>query len=439
MTEHTDRRNVQVEAPNSSFPFKRWLLVELAILTVYGLSFFSRFEWAVWLAVTVQALVLLLQWMQWLVMKRNLIMMPLFGHGQIDPLPPEQWPSVTLVAGARNEARGVERAVRSMAAQDYPCVRLVLVNDHSTDGTTEIVQRLEQQFPNLCVLHDPPEQPGWCGKQNAIWYGVQHIAWETEWLLFTDADVVFGPTVLRDAVAYADREQIDFLTCIPYIETDGVCQELLLVAGWHAFLYVPCYGTRKRPWKRSAGIGPFMLARRKLYMELEGHKAVRHIPLEDAALGALFKKAGARLAVGRAGEQLLFHQYYGYSETFKALVLKQRRLANTKLAPVAMMSKHLITCVLPPVVAVGAVLKQVINESVSAGFTLLAVLALLTYVQGIAKYRVANAISSTRALSCYLVPLGGFLRMVTCGKAIWDDFVKTSNHWRGREIAKSEK
>src|SRR5689334_15362440 len=46
----------------------------------------------------------------------------------VDPLP-----SISLIAAAKDEARNIEQAVRSLVAIDYPGLQITLVNDRSTD------------------------------------------------------------------------------------------------------------------------------------------------------------------------------------------------------------------------------------------------------------------------------------------------------------------
>src|SRR5262245_32263304 len=62
------------------------------------------------------------------------------------------WPSVSLIAAARNEERNIEEAVRSLVKLDYPSLEITLVNDRSTDRTGEILARLAAEFPQLNVV-----------------------------------------------------------------------------------------------------------------------------------------------------------------------------------------------------------------------------------------------------------------------------------------------
>ena len=96
----------------------------------------------------------------------------------------------------------VEQATRSLLAQDYPELALIAVDDRSTDGTGAILDAIAAEDTRLKVLHIEELPAGWLGKTHAL-----HAAAATssaDWLLFTDADVLFVPDTLRRAIALAE-------------------------------------------------------------------------------------------------------------------------------------------------------------------------------------------------------------------------------------------
>jgi cellulose synthase/poly-beta-1,6-N-acetylglucosamine synthase-like glycosyltransferase len=59
------------------------------------------------------------------------------------PPMPRAWPEVIAVIPARNEAETVETTLRSLLGQDYGgALTIILVDDHSDDGTRAIAERL---------------------------------------------------------------------------------------------------------------------------------------------------------------------------------------------------------------------------------------------------------------------------------------------------------
>lgn len=118
------------------------------------------------------------------------------------PLGGAEAPSLLVVVPGRNEQAAIEPAVRSVLAQDYPNLSLVLVDDRSEDKTGQIMEHLARGNPKVRVLQIGQLPEDWIGKNHAIYLGAQQS--DSEWLLFTDADVRFDLSAFRRAVAFAE-------------------------------------------------------------------------------------------------------------------------------------------------------------------------------------------------------------------------------------------
>ena len=125
------------------------------------------------------------------------------GHRQMrflrDAAPVQTGPLLSVVAAARNEARGIEAAVTSFLRLDYSALEIVIDNDRSTDETGAILERLGRAHPRLRVTTITDLPDGWLGKNYALQVGVD--ASTGELILLTDADIVFDPSALRRAVS----------------------------------------------------------------------------------------------------------------------------------------------------------------------------------------------------------------------------------------------
>jgi glycosyltransferase involved in cell wall biosynthesis len=211
-----------------------------------------------------------------------------------------RWPAVAVIFAARNEAAMVERATRSLLAQDYPGLALIAVDDRSTDGTGAILDAIAAEDARLSVVHVDELPSGWLGKTHAL----QAAAATTSapWLLFTDADVLFGPETLRRAIALAEREALDHLAVVPDILTES--------AGERAFvaMFILLYNAYAPPRKvgdpRSkvaAGVGAFNLVRAGAFDAIGGFRRLTMSVDEDMRLGQALKFAGYRgaMALGK--------------------------------------------------------------------------------------------------------------------------------------------
>ena len=89
------------------------------------------------------------------------------------PVPPRRdWPAVTALVPARNEADVVGAAIASLLRQDYPGrLTVVLVDDQSTDGTAAAARRAAEALgagDRLIVHAGAPLPDGWAGKVWAL-------------------------------------------------------------------------------------------------------------------------------------------------------------------------------------------------------------------------------------------------------------------------------
>ena len=107
-------------------------------------------------------------------------------------------PFVSAIIPARNERRNIERCVRSVLSAHYPSFEVIVVNDHSTDGTDDVRAQRRAADARLRVVDAPDLPAGWFGKQWACTTGAR--AARGELLVFTDADTRHEPDLLPRAV-----------------------------------------------------------------------------------------------------------------------------------------------------------------------------------------------------------------------------------------------
>jgi cellulose synthase/poly-beta-1,6-N-acetylglucosamine synthase-like glycosyltransferase len=219
-------------------------------------------------------------------------------------------PSLTVVVPALNEEAHVAACLQSLLAQEYQPMRIVAVNDRSTDGTGAVMDALAASHPDrLRVLHVTELPPGWLGKTHAMALAARESATGfgpgqgSEFLLFTDADVVFRPDALRRTMAFVVASGADHMVTVPTLVLKSWDETALL-----SFFQV-CAMWAARPWrvadpkaKRDAvGVGAFNLLRRSAYEQVGGFEALRLEIVEDLGMARRIKRAGLaqRIAFGR--------------------------------------------------------------------------------------------------------------------------------------------
>jgi glycosyltransferase involved in cell wall biosynthesis len=100
-----------------------------------------------------------------------------------------------LITPARDEARFIEKTIKSVVAQTVLPLKWVIVSDGSTDGTDDIVKRYEAEHPWIELLRMPERQErNFAGKVmafNAGYDRVRHLPYR--YLACMDADISFEP------------------------------------------------------------------------------------------------------------------------------------------------------------------------------------------------------------------------------------------------------
>lgn len=227
-------------------------------------------------------------------------------------------PSLSVVVPARNEEAGIRAALTSLLSQDYPGLEVVAVDDRSTDGTGDALRQAAASAPALRVLRIDDLPAGWLGKNHALWRGAA-IA-RGQWLLFTDADVVFAPGALRRAVALALAERLDHLTLAPLIVARGLLLRAFVAFFGYAFITLwGAYRANDPKSRRGVGIGAFNLVRRDAYEAIGTMAALSLRPDDDIRLGRRIRAFGFRQRVLNGRDVIAVAWYPSVGEAVRGL------------------------------------------------------------------------------------------------------------------------
>lgn len=221
-------------------------------------------------------------------------------------------PRVSIVVPARNEEENIRQTLVRLLALEYSSYEIIAVNDRSTDRTGPLMDEVAASAKDLAdhanvtahaladrsvrttrlkIIHISELPAGWLGKTHAMWTAGDHAT--GDWLLFTDADVLFKPDSLRRAIAYAEEERADHVVLFPQMIMNNAGERMMLAFFQVLFVF------GHRPWKVAdpkardhMGVGAFNMVRRPVYDAVGTYRALRMEVIDDMKLGKVIKNAG---------------------------------------------------------------------------------------------------------------------------------------------------
>jgi cellulose synthase/poly-beta-1,6-N-acetylglucosamine synthase-like glycosyltransferase/peptidoglycan/xylan/chitin deacetylase (PgdA/CDA1 family) len=206
---------------------------------------------------------------------------------RVASVPAADLPSVSIVVPAYNEAVGIARAVRSLAASDYPRLEIVVVDDGSSDDTAQIVTEL-----GLDLVHLIRQDNG--GKAAALNTGIAHSTGDI--VVMVDGDTLFERDTIRRLVAPLADERVGAVSGNTKVGNRGG-----LLGRWQHIEYVMGFNLDRRMYETlqctptvPGAIGAF---RREVLAAVGG------VPGDTLA-----EDTDLTLAIGRTGTRVVYAQ-----------------------------------------------------------------------------------------------------------------------------------
>ncbi len=376
-----------------------------------------------WILITHQAstlvfafLMLLNSWLNGVLIRR------------LEAYPPiKKAPFVSILVPARNEARNLEACLNGLLSQDYPAFEVLVLDDHSTDATPLILEQFTAKDSRLRAVPGENLPEGWLGKHWACHQLAQQA--RGEWLLFADADTVFHPHTVRDAMAAAEFEQADFLTAVPHEEMITLGERLLvpyfLIS---ALSFIPVFLSR---WIRFPAftftIGQFILVRKQAYWAMGGHQAVRDNAVDDLALGKRAVAIGLRWRIADGRNRITCRMYHGFREAWQGFSKNMFAAFGYNVAVYSFVWLWSAVVFLEPLVVIGGRALGWTSPYFQVDLALLHwVVVLLVWV--LTYYRLRLPIGLA-----LLYPVTFLLSLVVAGYSMWLTF-QGQAEWKGRKV-----
>ena len=342
-------------------------------------------------------------------------------------------PLVSVLVPARNEEhRVLADSIRSILNQDYPRFEIIAVDDRSTDATAAILKSLAKADSRLRVIDGKEPPAGWLGKTYAMHQAFSHA--RGEWILATDADMIFERSALRTAVAMILEREADALTLIPSFEAKSFWERVMIPTwAWVLLIFTVFYRVGNPNSQRAVGIGGFFLMRRAVLERVGGYEALKDEVLEDVRLAELIKHSGGSLLAEYAPSLLRTRMYRNFGGMWECCTKNWFAGMNFSLllAMWCVFSMYLIA-VVPPLLALASAIG--IASSVKTDLWRLFIPAVLSWLMQVLILVIVSIRSGVSPLYGLTAPLGlGFLyamlfdssiRIVT-GKGV---------RWKGRRI-----
>jgi chlorobactene glucosyltransferase len=338
-------------------------------------------------------------------------------------------PMVSIIVPARNEAHHIDACVRSVLSSAYPRFEVIVVDDHSTDGTGEIARAIGD--PRVRVIANPDLPKGWVGKQWACHNGAQHATGAL--LLFTDADTRHGPELLPRAVRAMQVRGADLMSVAGYQIMESFWEKAVQPQVFAMILLR--YGgtdTMSRstdPYAKIAN-GQYLLLRADRYRETGGHEAVKWHIAEDMRMAQEWTRRGLSVQLVVALSYMQTRMYASLREIIEGWG-KNVYAGGRDAVPLGPLGQKLLRITFPaPALFTLAPVVGLVGGLVGAFSATVLAWGAISYAVAVLFWLVIYALSRQPVWYAFVYPIGAGVLLWIFTRAAWrGDNVM----WKGRD------
>jgi hopene-associated glycosyltransferase HpnB len=229
---------------------------------------------------------------------------------------------VTVVIPARDEAEHIADTLRSLLIQQFNGeLKIVMVDDNSSDGTGALARELAVTDRRLSVLDGELLKTGWTGKMWAVSQGLrQPETLAADYVLFTDADIVHRPGHLASLVSRAERDQLSLVSEMVRLRCESLAERATLPAFVFFFqLLYPFRWVCDPERTTAAAAGGTMLVAQEALRRVDGVNKISRALIDDVALAREIKRGGHRIWLGHGEQVVSERRYAGFRDVWKMI------------------------------------------------------------------------------------------------------------------------
>ena len=230
-------------------------------------------------------------------------------------VPVHETRKISVIIPARDEEQDIAASLCSVLNQEGVELEVIVVNDHSTDRTGEIIDAIGRFDPKVTVYHNPPLTQGWLGKCNAMQYGAGKAT--GDYLLFTDADIIHAPRCFATVLKLMQEDAYDFISVLPLFENRSLWENVnmpIYFFGVAKLLATP--GLEDPDSPNAVASGALMLMKKKLFCAIGGLEGVKDEMADDIGLARLLKSRHYRVGYRLAPECLRVRLFKNNRDAF---------------------------------------------------------------------------------------------------------------------------
>ncbi len=250
----------------------------------------------------------------------------------------------TVVIPARDEAQIVATTLSALARQGNG-LRVLLVDDNSTDGTAEVARAVPGL--DVRVIEGQPLPEGWAGKLWALEQGVRQV--ETPLTLMIDADIAFQPGVISALKTQMRRGGYHLISVMATLHMRSFWERLLTPSFIYFFkmLYPFRLAKTDNPRFYSAA-GGCILLETQILRAIGGLASLRGELIDDCALARQVKQARFRTWIGQSRAVNCIRPYRSLGEIWNMVARSAFTQLRYSLLILLLTSFFIVTLFLVP-------------------------------------------------------------------------------------------